>query len=777
MPASGVVITGAGIVSPLGLDREKTFAAVLEGRCGITRLTAIDCELPEDRDGGEAPALPDDFEPNLPREARYLRKAILDALGESGLRADGRIAGKRCGIIIGTTLHGMRAAGEFLRSNDAGHLSRFLASHVVEAAASDLGFDRFAATTCSACSSSLGSIALGVTMLESGEFDVIIAGGYDPISEYAYAGFNSLRLVAGGPLRPFARDREGMKVSEGYGIVILERAKGAADRGARPLAQIAGFGESADAHHLTQPHPEGEGAARAMQQAIASSGLRPGEINLLVAHATGTPDNDASEYAAMSRVFGEALPQIPCVAFKSHLGHTLGGAGAVELILAAMAMQRQMIPPCANVTSDELQYPGLNLVTGTARPAKIRALMSTSLGFGGANTCVVLTPPGSAAQAPAVHIRQDNSRDVLITGIGVVLPGAIGNEQFLALLSRPQPAIREGVEPLTEDAIAPHLVNARRARRLSEYVKLMLAATSLALADAGVEDVAAFASGCSAILGTTHGSTSYSESYYRQVVEEGVLAANPMLFAEGVPNAGSAHVSLMLGIKGACQTIIGSRTAGLDALSLAMRRIQTGRWDKAIVGAAEEPSALMHGVYTKCGLGADSPACMPFETPGGFVSSSGSVVLVMESRASAQRRSARARGIVSRVSTRWGNKQFAARAVSELLEEIEAPRAIMSSANATWIDAHELAGIRHFAAGREISPAISSMYGHLAETFSVMPLAGIAAGLLSGRLPRLWSSADVTNADGEADEFAVLCSDYRGVCSAASVRRISGADR
>ena len=132
---------------------------------------------------------------------------------------------------------------------------------------------------------------------------------------------------------------------------------------------------------------------------------------------------------------------------------------------------------------------------------------------------------------------------------------------------------------------------------------------------------------------------------------------------------------------------------------------------------------------------------------------------------------------MSRVSTRWGNKQFAARAVSELLEEIEAPRAIMSSANATWIDAQELAGIRHFAAGREISPAISSMYGHLAETFSVMPLAGIAAGLLSGRLPRLWSSADVTNADGEADEFAVLCSDYTGVCSAASVRRISGADR
>jgi 3-oxoacyl-[acyl-carrier-protein] synthase II len=191
-----------------------------------------------------------------------------------------------------------------------------------------------------------------------------------------------------------------MKLAEGYAVVVLERAADARRRGATPVARILGFGESADAHHLTQPHPQGDGAARAMAAALAAAGLTPGDIDLVVAHATGTPDNDAGEYAALSRVFGADLPRVPVVGFKSHLGHTLGGAGAVELILGAMALRDGVVPPCANVGPGECEFPGLNVATGAARRAPLRATLNTSLGFGGANTCMVLGRAHDATALP-----------------------------------------------------------------------------------------------------------------------------------------------------------------------------------------------------------------------------------------------------------------------------------------------------------------------------------------------------------------------------------------
>ena len=576
----------------------------------------------------------------------------------------------RCGVMLGTTLHGMRAAGQFLRSGDHQFLSDFLAGATLNHAIANVPFTGFAATGCSACSSSLGSIALAVSMLRGGHLDLVIAGGYDTISEYVYAGFNSLRLVAPGPLRPFTKDRQGMKLAEGYGIVVLERAEDAANRGVKPLATILGYGESADAHHLTQPHPQGEGAARAISAALTSAGLTPSQIDLIAAHATGTPDNDAGEYAALSRVFGDDLPRVPVVAFKSHLGHTLGGAGAVELILSALCMRDQIVPGCANVRAEEIEFPGLSVAAGPARSAQIRATLNTSLGFGGANTCMILgNPVGSASRTVAsiseISVRGADPtklstqtsassveshpapRPVFITGIGVVLPGMIGNEAFARAMiaADPRPVMRDS-GPIAETEYAD-LLNARRVRRMSDYVKLSLAATMLACRDAGISDIPEFAATCSALLGSTHGSANYSEAYYQQIVREGIPSANPMLFAEGVPNAAAAHLSLMLSLKGPCQTIIGTRTAGLDALHLASTRIATGEWDRAIVSAAEEYSPLVNAAYAHWGLHSTSVPAAPFSgQAGGFVAGCGAVTLVLESASSMEQRRASARGRV-----------------------------------------------------------------------------------------------------------------------------------
>jgi 3-oxoacyl-[acyl-carrier-protein] synthase II len=766
MEAGGIVITGAEVVTCLGAGREATWRGVVAGRCGMGKLTALELPLPEGKVGGQAVDLPADYLPNAPREVRYLKWTIERALAEAGALAALPYAAVRCGFMLGTTLHGMRAAGQFLRSGDFAPLEHFLAGRTLESAVKDLAPSGLAATTCSACSSSLGSVALGVTLLQTRQLDLVVCGGYDTISEYAYGGFNSLRLVAEGPLRPFAKDRQGMKLAEGYGIVVLERADAARRRGAKALARILGWGESADAHHLTQPHPEGEGAARAMSAAIASAGLSPSEIGLVAAHATGTPDNDAGEYAAMSRVFGDALAKVPVVGFKSHLGHTLGGAGAVELVLAMTAMREQTVPPCASVTAAEVEFANLNLSTGSAKPARIRATMSTSLGFGGANTCVILGA-ADAAGVPAVHGGgSDSPRDVFISGVGVVAPGAIGNEAFVAKVTGDgDPAwLADGYAIPEEQFI--HLLNARRVRRMSDNVKLTLAATAIACRDAGVADVAAFAQSASAILGSTHGSAGYSVSYYGEIVKQGLVGANPMLFAEGVPNAASAHLSLMLAVKGACQTIIGTRTAGLDALRLAALRIASGAWDRAIVGAAEEYCELINQTYAHCGLYAGADRAGPFAGENGFVAGAGAVSLILESRAAFEARGGKARGRFLDASTCRGTTGEPARAAEQVLTELKRPGHVITSANATWVDRAELAGVRRACPGA----TVSSVYGHVAESFSATPLLGLAAALLTGRLPRLRGGGEVNGLSAATgaeaiESFGVLATDYSGLVS------------
>jgi 3-oxoacyl-[acyl-carrier-protein] synthase II len=748
-----IVITGAAAATSLGLNRDETWAAVRAGRCGMGAMSALESPLPPGKDGGQAIGLPPDYRPHEPREVRYLSWTIADALKDARLASDNPpYPAHRCGVMLGTTLHGMRAAGDFLRSGNYEPLRTFLASHTLQRACSGFDLDGFASTTCSACSSSLGAVALAVTLLQSGECGLVVAGGYDTISEYVYGGFNALRLVADGPLRPFAKDRQGMKLAEGYGIVVLECESDARRRGVNVIATVLGCGESADAHHLTQPHPQGDGAARAIAAAMRSANVTPGDIDLVAAHATGTPDNDAGEYAAFAKTFGERLPDVPVVAFKSHLGHTLGGAGVVELILSAMAIRDGVVPPCAH--RDEPEFPNLNLSRGSEKSAKVDTTLNTSLGFGGANTAAILSKRSGGTP------KQRANREVAITGIGVIVPGAAGNEPFVARLSSLAPRLDRDTGAIAE-ANYLHLLNARRVRRMSEYVKLSLAATALALKDAKLDTVEGFGDATSVILGSAHGSADFSATYYRQIVEQGLIGANPVLFAEGVPNSAAAHLSLMLGLKGGCQTIIGSRTSGLDALHLAAMRIRSGECDRVLVGAAEEYNAIVNGAYGHCGLyrGGDDAG------RDGFVTGSAAVTFVLEPRNTA----AKSRGAILDGASFRGRPSESIVAAARVLQKLDAPRAVMTSGNGTWIDRAEGAAIRRATP----EAVVSNLYGHAAEHFSASPLLGIAAALLTGRLPRMLTPVrDVRDATGTepADRFAAICTDFTGCVSGVLVQ-------
>lgn len=777
-----VVITGVGLATNLGLTSGETWDGILQSRRGIGAMPALESGVSggdkPGGNGGQSPDLPREWMPGQPREVRYLRWAIEEALRQASLSptAQWPIPPERCACFMGTTLHGMRQGGQFLRTGDFTPLCSFLASHTMSASLRGLPVGGMAATNCSACSSGLGAIALGASLLRSGAADMVIAGGYDPVSEYAFAGFDSMRLVAAGDLRPFCLGRDGMKLAEGYAVLVLERGTDAVHRGAAVLAEVRGIGESADSHHLTQPHPEGEGALRAIRSALRQAGLEGADIGLIAAHATATPNNDASEFAALTRAMGEHLPDIPVVAFKSHLGHTLGAAGAAELILSLLAMRDQIAPPTARVSKEDLEFPALS-ISPSLRRTSIRATLNTSLGFGGANTCVVLTPepkpPGPVASART-------PREVLITGVGFLAPGMVGNEALVARLSEP-PSAPASREPLSESDYA-HLINARRVRRLSDYSKLTLAATSLACQNAGITEMPLFAESCSAILGSTHGAAMFCRDYYKPIVEQGMVAANPVLFAEGVPNAASAQLSLMLGIKGCCQTIIGSRTAGLDALRLAALRIASGEWERAIVGAAEEDVDVLRHAYAHAGLHAEGPGSTAFNGEAGFVTSCGAVSLVLESRASLEARgNGRALGLVGRSMSVHG--ELASRSPSmmgKVLAALGDPGLVVSSANGTWLDRVELKGLESLAVRRADQPTrATSLYGYFAEMFSVGPLAAIAGALLTNRLPELAGpgtavTKGLTLGGGDLPgSFAVLVTDWSGLASGVQIEKLS----
>lgn len=763
----GVVITGVGLTTCLGTDAESTWRAVLAGQNGMTPMSDVESPLPAGSVGGQALELPAEYRPDLPREARYLRWTVEQALRSAEIAPHQSYEPERCCAMLGTTLHGLRAGGRFLRSKDPTELTTFLAGTTASLALDDLGVHGGCATTCSACCSSLGAIVMGAALLRTGHADMVVAGGYDAVSEYSWAGFNALRLIAGGPMRPFCRGRQGMKTAEGYGLVILERIDEATQRGATVKAVLAGWGESSDAYHLTKPHPEGDGAFRAMERALAIADIRPRQLGLIAAHATGTPDNDVAEYQALRRLLGESLAHVPVVGFKSHLGHTLGGAGASELILSALALRDQVVPACANVTRGEIEFPSLNVSCGRPCPREIESTLNISLGFGGANTGAVLTRPRNGVKVEAPRpCSTDGPSEVWITGIGVVLPGAIGIAGLLNRAANRSLHELPGTCRTIKDADLADLLPGPRVRRMSPYVKYSIASATLALRDANLADDPAAIDEGSILLGTAHGSPAFCSEYYSQIVREGPLAANPVLFAEGVPNAAAAHLSACLGFKGASQTIIGSRTAGLDALTLAALRIRSGETRLALVGAAEEDHDVIALAYRTFGLHASDGDAARRSDRGGFRAIPGAVAFVVESSESAIARAATPYARIGTHASACMGIRGVVRAVESVLRRVGVPTRVLGSGCGTWIDRAERLGTRR--AG--VSAPIASACGNDEELFSVTPLIGIAKAVTAS----IEGNASPAPPRNGTNRLTALCTDWTGATTAVGIERMTG---
>jgi 3-oxoacyl-[acyl-carrier-protein] synthase II len=404
------VITGVGLITPLGNSCRETWRGLLEGRSGVGPITRFNAAQFPTRIAAEVRG----FNPTLFMEKKEVKKmdtfihyalaAAESAMQDAGLSNWENAEGERAGVVIGSGIGGFGTIEEehaTLLHHGPKRLSPFfIPSSIINLAAGRVSM-RFGArgpnsapsTACSAGSHAIGD---SFRIIERGDADVMIAGGSEAaITPLAIGGFDALKALSirnaepARASRPFDRDRDGFVLGEGAGIVILEELEHALLRGAGIYAEVAGYAMSGDAFHITAPSPGGDGAARAMRLTLRDAGINPDEVDYINAHGTSTPPNDRTETAAIRSVFGEHAYRLAVSSTKSMIGHLLGAAGAVEAAVTALTIRDQIIHPTINLDNQDVEC-DLDYVATTARRADIRYALTNSFGFGGTNACILL---------------------------------------------------------------------------------------------------------------------------------------------------------------------------------------------------------------------------------------------------------------------------------------------------------------------------------------------------------------------------------------------------
>ena len=403
-----VVVTGIGLVSPVGLTREETWGSLLAGESGIDRISSFDAEELETTIAGEVKG----FDPTsyvgrkearrMDRFVQFAVAATLEAMEQASLEVnDGN--SERVAVIISSGIGGIITLSEqigVMDSRGASRVSPFLVPMMLPDMASGqvsmlVGAKGPNFATVSACSSGADAVGNAFELVRRGTAEIALTGGAEAaICPIGVAGFNACKALSkrndepGRASRPFDAGRDGFVLGEGAGVLVLESAESAADRGVEPIGEIVGYGSTADAHHITQPAPGGEGGARAMKAALEQAGLQPGDVDYVNAHGTSTPLNDKYETMAMKAVFHERAYEVPISSTKSMTGHLLGAGGSLEAGITVLAIRDGALPPTINLEESDPDC-DLDYTPNSARERAVKVAMSNSFGFGGHNASLV----------------------------------------------------------------------------------------------------------------------------------------------------------------------------------------------------------------------------------------------------------------------------------------------------------------------------------------------------------------------------------------------------
>lgn len=403
MNAPAVVVTGMGMVSPLGSGVEASWSALEEGRDAAAPMELFDVEGCRCRTAAQA-RLPEIAGASAaemkhwPRATRLALPAAREALDQAGwLGPEGKISAPELSLSLSTTGGGMEFGEDFLRKALAGkqagqlaHAARYQPQQQALDLQEFFGFSGPVMIVANACSSGANAIGHGADLIRAGEAEVVLAGGFEALSELIYVGFDCLQALSAEKCRPFDLNRSGLMLGEGAGFLVLESEKSARARGAAILARLSGYGHATDLHHLTQPSPNGATLAKVMRLAAEQAGAEPGRIGYVNAHGTATPMNDGAEVASYQEFFGGDLGGTKISSTKAAIGHTLGAAGSLEAIFALQALRSGRLPPQLNCLAPLPEIaPALAAERDILKPGS--CVMSVNLGFGGSNAALVFS--------------------------------------------------------------------------------------------------------------------------------------------------------------------------------------------------------------------------------------------------------------------------------------------------------------------------------------------------------------------------------------------------
>ena len=572
-----IAITGEGIVSAIGLNKQEVLQSLQEGRTGIGEmkyLQSVHHELPV----GEVDLSNEQIKEMLGIPSRQmmsrtslmgmlaidqaLKEAHVDVANLKARKPDGKPL--RIVLVSGTTVGGMDITElcfdqlenltnvEFLQHHDCGKCTQLMADH--------FGIFDEVTTLSTACSSAANAIMLGARLLKAGEADLVVAGGTEALSRFHLNGFNSLMILDHEPCRPFDTTRAGLNLGEGAAFLVLESEEMAQLRKVTPHAYLTGYGNACDAFHQTASSENGEGAYLAMTEALAMAHLSAKDIQYVNAHGTGTPNNDQSESVSLKRVFGDEMPMVSST--KSFTGHTTSASGSIETVICILAMQHHFVP--ANLGWKNPMENGI-LPTMRTQNVDLENVLCNSFGFGGNDSSLVIS----------LHPKESTSTIMRDAKIEVLSKVEITSEEQLM-------DIRKYVKPL-------------EARRMGKIMKSSLLSSLEALQQAGIEVPD------SIITGTAYGCLENSERLMEQIKEEGEGMLKPTFFMQSTHNTIGSNIA----IKTHCHGYNVTYTQESHSLEWAIRDaellLRSGKVKNVLVGCHDESTSLFNTLLKKVG--------------------------------------------------------------------------------------------------------------------------------------------------------------------------------
>ena len=607
-----IYITGTGVVSAIGIGKAATLEALLNNRSGVGPLKYLKTEHKE-FPVGEVKLTDAEMRERLgiAQDAVTTRTALMgmlalgEALDEARLTPDML---PKVGFISGTTVGGMDMSEQFYLdylSGDAHkeYIAVYDCGSCSEMTAGHFGKFAFATTLATACSSAANAVIQGANMIRCGKADIVVVGGSECITKFHLNGFNSLMILDTEPCRPFDATRHGLNLGEGAAYLVLESAESAKKRGIKPQALLSGYGNACDAFHQTASSPDGEGAYRAMKEALALAGLQPSDIDYINAHGTGTPNNDVSESQAMMRLFGQVPPMSST---KPFTGHTTSASGSIEAVFCILALQQGFLPVNLNWSQ-----PMDNGIVPVAKPEKktLHHVLCNAFGFGGNDSSLLLSrtrdcetrdtrrPDDQTSRVPRPEVSCQN--DIFVLSAKQISMQQPLSEEWMENPILYDVPFSRSIDPSFKEYVSPI-----EARRMGRILKRALATSKEALKTAGCDSVDAI------MTGTGFGCIENTEFFLDALSNEGEQLLKPTYFMQSTHNTISSLVAIQTKNYNYNATYAHKGISFESALHDAWLQFRLGKIGSALVGCHDEMTETFHSIMKKGGvMGQDDERC------------------------------------------------------------------------------------------------------------------------------------------------------------------------